>query len=61
MDKFVDDSPFVTQEALECCLPYALIRSMYKQLYDTKAQGKKGTRSVLLFSHNIIINELVNP
>jgi NCK-associated protein 1 len=42
MDKFVDDSPFVTQESLESCLPYALLRSMYKQLYDTKTQGKKG-------------------
>jgi NCK-associated protein 1 len=42
MDKFVEDSPFVTQEVLEACLPYALLRSMYKQLYDTKTQGKKG-------------------
>lgn len=48
MDKFIQDSPLVTQELLESCIPYALIRSMYKELYDTKAHGKKGTVSLPL-------------
>jgi len=43
MDKFVQESTFLSQDVLEGLLPYSLLRSMYKQLYDPKALNKKGT------------------
>jgi len=36
MDKFVSASPLLTHDALERCLPYALMRNMYKQIYEEK-------------------------
>jgi len=42
MDKFVQESTFLSQDVLEGLLPYSLLRSMYKQLYDPKALNKKG-------------------
>jgi len=40
MDKFVQESPLLTHDALEGCLPYSMLRSLYRQLYESKA-GKK--------------------
>jgi len=42
MDKFIQDSPLLTQNVLEECMPYSLLRSMYKSLYEmSKEKGKK--------------------
>jgi NCK-associated protein 1 len=40
MDKFLQESPLLTQDMLEGCMPYALLRSLYRQIYESKA-GKK--------------------
>jgi len=42
MDKFVDCSPLLTRDVLETCIPYALLRNHWKQIYSSKS-GKKET------------------
>ncbi|KAL6050935.1 hypothetical protein QOT17_019527 [Balamuthia mandrillaris] len=42
MDKFIQSSPVLTQDALEACMPYALLRSQYKELYDPPVKKKRG-------------------
>lgn len=34
LDRFVDSTPFVSREQVEPMLPYAFIRTMYRDLYD---------------------------
>ena len=38
LDRFVEESNLLTVEHLENCLPFALMRSMYKQIYDLKVK-----------------------
>lgn len=34
LDRFVESSPFLTRDMVEPVLPYAFIRTMYRDLYD---------------------------
>jgi len=40
LDNFVEKSPFLTVDHLENCLPFILLRSMYKQIYELKLSKK---------------------
>lgn len=45
MDKFIQESPLLTQDVLEEYMPYSLLRSMYKSLHEiSKEKGKKVTQ-----------------
>jgi NCK-associated protein 1 len=46
LDRFVQASPMLTNDMLERCLPYALLRNMYKQIYEDKLVGAKSTDAV---------------
>jgi hypothetical protein len=41
LDRFVQASPLLTQDMLDACLPYAILRNMYKQIYEDKAAPGK--------------------
>jgi NCK-associated protein 1 len=45
LDRFVQASPMLTTDMLERCLPYALLRNMYKQIYEDKLLGTKSAES----------------
>jgi len=48
MDKFMDDAKLLTYDALESCLPYSLLRNMYKDVYENKnSAGKTGDVTVV--------------
>lgn len=41
MDKFLQESPLLTRDALEACIPYALLRNEWKAVYSASSkQGK---------------------
>ncbi|EGG24359.1 component of SCAR regulatory complex [Cavenderia fasciculata] len=40
LDKFVQDSPLISKDVLEQFLPYALIRNMYREIYEIKNLAK---------------------
>jgi len=37
MDKFIQESPLLTRDSLEHCLPYSLLRSEWKGIYSARA------------------------
>jgi len=42
LDKVVELTPYFTRDQLESILPYCLLRSMYRDLYDpAAAKGRK--------------------
>jgi len=48
MDKFMDDTQLLSFDLLEGSLPYALLRNMYKELYETKIPpGKAAGEQVI--------------
>jgi len=40
MDTFIEETPLLTREVLESCLPYALLRNEWKSIYAQKGQKK---------------------
>jgi len=41
MDRFIEESPLLTRDILEECLPYALLRNEWKSVFTAKNIGKK--------------------
>eukprot|EP01092_Planopodium_desertum_P008628 TRINITY_DN3628_c1_g1_i2.p1 TRINITY_DN3628_c1_g1~~TRINITY_DN3628_c1_g1_i2.p1 ORF type:complete len:100 (+),score=13.98 TRINITY_DN3628_c1_g1_i2:30-302(+) len=41
LDKFVEYSPYISRDFLEKLMPYTLLRSMFKEVYETKKTKKK--------------------
>ena len=42
LDQFVEQAPYLTRDHLESVLPYSVLRTMYKRVFEsTKSKGKK--------------------
>ncbi len=46
LDMFVEQAPFLQRESLERILPYALVRSMYHQVYQPKEEAKMRSSTI---------------
>eukprot|EP01112_Ceratiomyxa_fruticulosa_P019008 TRINITY_DN6153_c0_g1_i1.p1 TRINITY_DN6153_c0_g1~~TRINITY_DN6153_c0_g1_i1.p1 ORF type:complete len:1157 (-),score=241.56 TRINITY_DN6153_c0_g1_i1:17-3487(-) len=46
MDKFMEDAKLLTYDALDSCLPYSLLRNMYKDVYENKNLGKTADATI---------------
>jgi len=49
MDMFVQESPLLTRDVLENCLPYALLRNHFKGIFAPKTNKRQEVASVDTF------------